>query len=404
MTAPPVRKTARFDALDGLRGLACYLIIATHVGFESGRSFDDGPFAPWLTRFDVAVPIFLMLSGFLLYRPYAANIFVGRAVAPLLQFWRRRAVRILPAYWLTIVAVLGVLSSRHATAGDWLSYLGLVQVYNHHQVDPSLSQMWTLCTEAAFYLVLPFLAYLVGRHGTVEQRLRRQLLIFAGLFVVAVCFQVSTFHVSAFGYGALDWLPSTIDWFAAGMFLAVISILPDDCPALGRLRATLRAWAHSPGLCWTVAIVIMWFVTLPVGGPLAFVPSSAWEWLTRHHLETVAVLFMMVPATLGDGRGLTARILSSRVARFSGEISYGVYLWHLPMLAVIHERLRLPLFQGQFWKYYLLCAGSATVLGTLSWFYVERPLLRRFGGRSTAAGKSVPVREDANKTAVATTS
>ena len=145
----------------------------------------------------------------------------------------------------------------------------------------------------------------------------------------------------------------------------------------------------------------MWFVTLPIGGPLAFIPASTWEWLVRHHLETVAVVFMMIPATLGDGSGVIARILGSRVARFAGEISYGVYLWHLPMLAIIHERLGLPLFQGQFWRYYLLCAGSATVLGTLSWFYVERPLLRRLGGRSTS-GSPVTLRADTNKTAVAT--
>ncbi len=378
-TTPP---RVRFPALDGLRALACYLILATHVGYQSGTGFGHNIYAPWLTRFDIAVPIFLMLSGFLLYRPYAVNLFTGRPVAPTLQFWWRRAVRILPAYWLTIVVVLGLLSSRTASGLDWFSYLGLIQIYNGHQVDPSLSQMWTLCTEVSFYVALPFLAALAGRLGSdVNQRLRRQMALFAVIVCGAIAFQISTFHFTALGYVALDWLPSTIDWFVAGMLLAVLSSVPKDCTALVRFRATLQAWAQAPLLCWAIAVIILWFVTLPVGGPLTFEPSTTSEWLIRHHLETLSVVFMMVPVTLGGG-GIIGRILGGRVAKFLGDISYGVYLWHLPMLTAIHRYLGLPIFQGRFWEYYLLTAGSATVLGTLSWFYLERPLLLRLSGRT----------------------
>lgn len=389
----------RFPALDGIRGVACYLVIATHVGFESGRSFGSGVLAPWLSRFDVSVPVFLMLSGFLLYRPFAANVMAAKPLPSLRTFWWRRALRVLPAYWLAVIVILAFLSERRATWGDWASYLGLAQIYDHHQVDSSLSQLWTLCTEIAFYAALPALAAVATRRtGTLEQRLRRQLVLFGSLFGLALGWQVTTFQVPALGYGALDWLPTVIDWFAAGMFLAVLTCTPADCTAFVRTRQTLNTWAHSPGLCWLVALIVFWFLTLPVGGPLGLVESTTWQWLVRHDLETVVVFFLLLPVTLSDG-GLIGRIMGSRFLKFFGDISYGLYLWHLAMLILIQRELNLPLFQGHFWEYFLLTAGSATVLGTVSYYGFERPLLRRYSRPTFLAGRAAAARDTANKTA-----
>jgi peptidoglycan/LPS O-acetylase OafA/YrhL len=400
---PPVRQGTRFLALDGLRGAACYMVIATHVGFESGRSFGHGIWAPWLSRFDVSVPIFLMLSGFLLYRPFAANIMTDRPAPNLWSFWWRRALRVLPAYWLAVVVIMAVLSERHATWGDWASYLGMAQIYNDHQVDPSMSQLWTVCTEVAFYVALPLLAALAtSRRGTVDERFRRQVLLFAGLLLVSIAWQITSLRIDALGYSALDWLPSIIDWFAVGMFLALLTSTPPECTAYGRLRHTLNAWAQQPALCWSFALIVFWFVTLPVGGPLGLQYSTAWEWLTRHHLETVVVFFLMVPLTLGDG-GVIGKVLSHRVARYFGEISYGLYLWHLAMLVYLQRVLRIPLFQGHFWEFFALTAGSATVLGSLSYYLLERPLLRKYSRPTFLIGRGAG-RSAANTTAAAASS
>jgi peptidoglycan/LPS O-acetylase OafA/YrhL len=111
----PARQSTnqRFPALDGMRALACYAVIATHVGFESGRAFGVGAVAPWLSRLDTAVPIFLMLSGFLLYRPFVVQAFGNRDRPRTGSFYWRRAVRVLPAYWLTVIVTLGLLGLPH---------------------------------------------------------------------------------------------------------------------------------------------------------------------------------------------------------------------------------------------------------------------------------------------------
>ncbi len=400
VVAKPKAHSGRFGALDGIRGTACYLVIATHVGYESGRSFDHGVFAPWLARLDVTVPIFLMLSGFLLYRPFAANVLADAPLSSFRSFWWRRALRVLPAYWLSVSVTLGLLSARHATGGDWLSYLGLAQVYNHHQVDSSLSQLWTLGAEVCFYLLLPFLGGLARRrNGSIEQRFRRQILVLAVLVVLALCWQISVSHLPAVGYEGYDWLPANVDWFAGGMLLAVLSRTPAHCTAFRKQRDVLKTWAESPVLCWTLALILYWFVTSPIGGPLDLRESTPWEWITRHDIETLIALLLMLPMTIGEGGRLGA-LFSRRPLTFLGEISYGVYLWHLPMLVLFQRTLHMPIFQGHFWQYYLLTASSATILGTLSWYYFERPLLRRFSRPDVGVRRTVPpdTAEDTNRT------
>src|SRR3954464_11053371 len=94
---PPVR---HIRSLDGMRALAAFGVVATHAGFNSGRSLDDGPFAPFLARWDFGVTVFFLLSGFLLYQP-----FVGAALGidpppSIPRFYLRRCLRIFPAYWI----------------------------------------------------------------------------------------------------------------------------------------------------------------------------------------------------------------------------------------------------------------------------------------------------------------
>ncbi|MDQ2839104.1 MAG: acyltransferase [Actinomycetota bacterium] len=399
--ADSARPAQRFDALDGMRALACYAVMATHVGFETARSFGTSPLAPWLARLDASVPIFLMLSGFLLYRPFVVRALRGQQPSSVVDFYWRRAVRVLPACWLTTIVTLGVLSTRSASPRDWLAYLSLTQIYNKHDLDPSLSHLWTLVVEVSFYAVLPVIALsLRGRIRSADSILRRQCALLAGLFLACIGWQALAFQVPALGLTATSWLPGTIDWFALGMFLAVLSAMPAECTALPRLRSVLSQWAGSPGLCWTLALGLFWFVTLPLGGPLDLAEPTAWQHISKNVIEGVLVFFMMLPLTLGRP-GLIWQVLGNRVARFLGEISYGVYLWHLPMLILLQREFKLPIFQGHYWEFFLLTAVSATMLGTLSWYLFERPLLRRFSRPSwrsqpePAASKQIPITHSA---------
>ena len=367
--------TRRYDALDGVRALAAYAVMATHVGFEAARSFGPGAVAPWLSRLDLAVPIFLMLSGFLLYRPFLIDKARSGPAPDIARFYWRRALRVLPAYWVTVTVTLALLTTSSTGPATWASYLTLTEIYDGRDHDSSLSQMWTLALEVSFYLILPLLALSLAR---AKRLAGRQYALLAGMVAASIGWQVLAMHAGSLGYtAAAKWLPGSLDWFAGGMLLALLSVLPGTGERVGRWLKPLLEWAHSPWVCWSLAFVLYWLTTLPLAGPLNLDTPTTWQHLLKHLLQGATVFFMLLPLTLGGASSLS-RALGNRVARYLGQISYGVYLWHLPVLILLQRKLNIPVFQGHFWKFFILTAAVSTGLASLSWFGLERPLLRRF--------------------------
>jgi peptidoglycan/LPS O-acetylase OafA/YrhL len=373
MTDVAAHAPRHLGALDGVRAVAAYTVIATHVGFNSGRSLDNGPFAPLLARLDFGVTLFFLLSGFLLFRPFAAAAVRGTPGPRIGPFWWRRFLRIAPAYWLALSVTLALISTRRASGTEWRSYLLLTQTYTGHDVDTYLTQMWTLAVEISFYACLP-LASVVTRRIFRRAELTGQLCL-VGFFAAAALAANLAMHA---GWGdaaiGLLWLPAYLDWFGLGMLLAIASCLPVDGP---RWRRTLGDWASAPGTCWAIGVGLFWIATLPVAGPRNLLPGTPWQWTTKHLLYGGTAFFFLLPVVLGSS-GWISRTLGSRVARWLGEISYGVYLWHLGLLLLIQRWIGWHSFTGHFWSLYVLTAVSATAVAATSWRLVERPLLRRF--------------------------
>jgi peptidoglycan/LPS O-acetylase OafA/YrhL len=320
--------------------------------------------------------VFFLLSGFLLYRPFALAALADRAAPRIGRFYLRRALRILPAYWLAVLGTLFLLSDRTPSRSDVISYLTLTQTYDHHNLDPSLTQMWTLAVEISFYAVLPGLAWLARsrRWRGVERALRRQLLVLAGLVAVAVAADGYA-HRGGHDQRSLIWLPANLDWFAAGMLLAVLSAVPAGARTGRRLLARLHELATAAGSCWLVAVLLFWLATLPLAGPRDLTVPTGWEWSIKHWLYTLAAAALLLPLIFSDG-GRIGALLASRPMRLLGELSYGVYLWHLGLLLAIQRWLGLRTFGGHFGELFWLTAVAATAVAAVSWFGVERRLLR----------------------------
>ena len=382
MSVVPVVVTPHNRSLDGVRALAAFGVVATHVGFQTGQSQGSGPLAPFLARLDFGVTLFFLLSGYLLYRPFAAAAVHGGPPPPTVAFWWRRALRILPAYWLAVVVTLGLLSDRASSATDWVSYLLLIQTYDGHDTNDALTQLWTLAVEMAFYALLPVLAALVGTAALRRLNpLTRQWVLLGGLLATALIWQQLTRLVSAPATEALLWFPADLDWFAAGMLLAVVSVAPAGAsPRLGR---PLVSAAREPVTCFVIGGLAFWLSTLPLGGPLGLMPPTDWQWTLKHLLYLVAALFLLLPLTLGDGATI-GRVLAVPGAVLLGELSYGVYLWHLPLLRFFARRGHFASFHGPFLILFVETAGAALAVAAVSWFVVERPLLRRFSRRTTS--------------------
>lgn len=120
----PRADPSRSGALAGARGVAACAVVLLHAGLYSA-SFRPGMLSGAVVRhFDSAVPLFLVLSSFLLYSPFAAAHADGRATPRVLAYAARRALRILPAYWVAfaatavVYAALGVAATTASRPGS----------------------------------------------------------------------------------------------------------------------------------------------------------------------------------------------------------------------------------------------------------------------------------------------
>ena len=399
---------SHLDALDGLRAAAAAAVLLTHVGALTGYTLaGNGPGAWVVSRGDIGVPVFFVLSGLLLYRPWAAAALTGRPAREVTTYLRRRAVRILPAYWAVVLIALPLLNpapARHVWA--WFQYLLLLQNYDPHPWwggtgASGLAQMWSLVVEVSFYLVLPVLGAAltwftcrVGRRGDggLSRRGRRLL---AGIAVLAA---------GSFGWTALEYyphpelwfgmtLPPLLIWFAVGMALAAVSVWAAAEPGSdGPVRRFCRSVAASPGMCALIAGCAFAIACTPVAGPqfTNFVPGL-WPTEIKTALYTIVAAAIVAPVAFQPQRAGWApasrptRVLGSRVPRFLGKISYGIFLWQFlaayAFFAVFH--LKTGFAGGIYNAAEVAAIGLAIAVltiaaATASYYLIEQPA-QQFG-------------------------
>lgn len=374
--------------LDGLRAVAAGMVLLTHTGFDSGE-VAHGVHGAVLARFDFGVAIFFVLSGFLLYRPFAEAQLAGNASPSVRRYFVRRALRILPAYWLALAAALA--ASSHTNVQQAMSHVALLQVY-FAGLLPDFSQTWSLSTEVAFYLALPLLALALSsriRPGDARRFLRVHL---GALGAATAGCWVFMGIVSSSGDPSVrrmnTWLPAHLDWFAVGMALAAIWAVGHG-PAGTRLSETARSIAAYPGTCLLAAGVVFWLAATPLGGPRTLSLAPAWEAVAKEVLYTVCAGCLVLVAAFGDQRaGPLPRVLASPSARYLGRISYAVFLWHVLVLQEVYSVTGWRLFTGHFLGVSFLTTVATLVVASVSWRVLERPLLERGSKRRSEKAPS----------------
>jgi peptidoglycan/LPS O-acetylase OafA/YrhL len=101
---PPVATPRHFECFDGLRAIAAVSVLLLHTAWTSGFT-SRSSLGIYTSRLEIGVSVFFLISGFLLYRPFAVSHFVGRDQPDAGRFWVRRLLRIVPAYWLALTVL-----------------------------------------------------------------------------------------------------------------------------------------------------------------------------------------------------------------------------------------------------------------------------------------------------------
>lgn len=364
-------------ALDGLRAVAVLAVLLTHVGFQTGR-VNEGQLGAVLSRLDIGVTVFFLLSGFLLYRPFATAHAAGRSGPSLRLYARNRALRILPAYWVLVLVVVPVLSPDVVSAGELARQALFLQTATAGYLHDGLTQTWSLVVEVGFYLLLPLLAWTARprRPRTPDQQLRAEALLLGAMVAVALAWNLAV-HGAGLGDERVTavWLPGYLDWFALGMGLAVLRVWL-DAGGRGRLADLLRQVAPAWGTWLLLGGLLFWLATSPATGPRGLVPLTAWEAVPRHVLYGLVATCLLLPVVLSSG-GAWARVLSTRPARHLGRISYGVFLWHLLALDLAFRVTGLEVFTGRALAVLAVALPLSLLMAEISLRVVEEPALRR---------------------------
>lgn len=328
----------RIPSLTGVRALAALLVVATHAAYTTGK-YTHGYLGVVYSRLEIGVPIFFVLSGFLLFGPWVRAAVAGTAAPSLSRYARHRVRRIMPAYVVTVLAAYLIYHFRDAgpnpghSVNGLLRNLTLTQIYTdsylYSHLHQGLTQMWSLAVEVAFYLVLPGLAYLL-LVLLCRRRWRPGLLLvgLAGLALISPVWMVLVHETEILPDGASLWLPGYLAWFIGGMMLTVL--------------AAMRVRSY-----WFIAIPLatacFFIAATPIAGEPTTSPTGLAQAVVKIAFYAVIATLVVAPLALGD-RGCYTRLLASRPMVWLGEISYEIFLVHLivmelAMVEVLHWRV-----------------------------------------------------------------
>lgn len=374
---PPQTGTT-FPHVDALRAVGALAVLTTHVGFWSARYTQDGTVGAFLSRLDVGVALFFVLSGFLLSRAWLTRAQEGRSAPATGHYLWKRALRILPVYVVTATLALALIEDN-ADLGwtDWLTTYLLGSTLVDHAFPAGLTHMWSLAVELHFYLLLPLLMWIaIGR----RLRPARVLAVLAALVALSVWWHLA--GAADVGrdldVGTPQWVLGYLDWFAVGIGLSLASVL-HGAGRGGRVVAGLRGLAAQPGVCWLLAAALLLVATTPLAGPLILTPPTDAESLTKNLLYAGVGALVVLPAVLRDTPAVPTtfdRLLLHPVSRHLGHTSYGLFCLNVPVLHLVIALTSWELFTAPFWPLWLVTVAVTLVAAELTYRLVERPTLR----------------------------
>jgi len=325
---PQAISPPRNGALDGLRAIAALSVFGFHAWLYTLSDVRVAAARPTLANellaeLRIGLVLFFVLTGFLLYRAWVRSALTGRPAAATATYAVHRFGRIVPAYWLAIVGSALLLYPLAGSPGVHLPpthllplYFVFAQNFSPQTLLRLNPPMWTLAVEATYYVVLPLFGWLAVRSGSSRGR---QLLVPTLLLVFGVVFNYFLAQQAAAPLGWSKSLLAMLPYFAAGMLAAVL--IEARVPSARAARLLLAAGV------------------LLVAADL-FIHLEAFEIVRVIRDLPAALGFALIVATAA---ARPPAALEWRPLVWVGAVSYGLYLWHVPVLLVLRANGLLPL-------------------------------------------------------------
>ena len=323
-----------FPAIDGLRGIACLIVVFTH-----NFGFTNFFFFGW-----IGVDLFFVISGFLITR-----VLLQTKDQPnyFRNFYLKRILRIFPLYYLTLAFFFFVAPIIKNFPADiepyvknqgwfWLYLQNWLLIFKYPDGSTIIQHFWSLAVEEQFYLIWPCIVLLLKKP--------KSLLIFAGvllLTVIATRFTLWNLKIRDLNYMGL-YTFTRIDGICVGSMLAILhqmksKFFDNYFPAIVLSLAGLN--------------FIFYFFNKP--------SQFTYPYLAIVGYTTFAVLFaLLIHEIVQQKNKILEVFLENRLLRFIGKISYSLYVFHWPVYLIFYHS-----FEAQFRK---MISGSENMIALIT--------------------------------------
>lgn len=376
-------------ALDGVRALAALLVLLFHV-------WSDVPGYAGPTQHPASLPLFygktgvnlfFVLSGFLLFQPYAQWILGLRARPSVLAFYKRRALRVGPAYWVSLVLLAFTVPFSLATVGDFALHIFFLANVSWNTMYTFNGVFWTMAIEVQFYATLPLIAW--GMYA-LSRRVRPGIAIAVGLATL-LCISLAAVGIEMTGRLTLTpFVNSFLISFASLPYWIIVFGFGIGCASFYTYATKIAKFSAEQRRVLRRVSTVTFF------GGIALALASAFPTPLQHSPvldQTFGLAYAGLLLGVLLGPTLCRRLFESRPMRFVGLISYSFYIWHKVVeVAAAHVVRGLPFFQQEVALFALTLAGTL-VVAYVSYQFVERPFInarKRAHEVSTVAPVSVP--------------
>jgi len=356
MPRPTGGSSTYVPGIDGLRALSVIAVVGYHLGVPSM----SGGF--------LGVGMFFTLSGYLitgiLLRSWRKD---GRL--DLRQFWLRRARRLLPGVVLLVTAVLLTTAIAQpdqvrgrlveaiaalAYVSNWATISAGVSYFDRFNGPGPFDHLWSLAIEEQFYILWPLA--LMAMLRLCRGKLR---------YVIAMTAAAATLSFVLLAVLASPGFDNTrayegTDTRAGGILIGALMAMVWS-PGQHTSKSTWRERAVLDGSGVAALGVIAWLVV---------VNDQYSMWTYRGGLALLSLATAVLVAVVAHPRSLVGRAVGTAPFRWVGERSYGIYLWHLPLVALMPEAFMAsqPVLRG------VLLIGLTLLTAELSWVLIEDPI------------------------------
>jgi peptidoglycan/LPS O-acetylase OafA/YrhL len=364
-------------ALDGVRAVAALSVVSLHLNKGAGVPWNINrePLLSALAVFGrTGVVLFFVLSGFLLFRPYAKALLFQERWPSMRTFYIRRIFRIWPGYYITLILIILLFQRQYLQPAHWKE-LALFLTFFMDSSSKTWQQLngpfWTLAIEWQFYMVLPFIAlgfWWVGKRFSSVSPQQRLLVVLACCGSVIIwglalrylgnyclshpnwTFLVPRSVLNVFLFFTFGIQGKYLEVFALGMIVSTCYVYAQH-PEFGvAFKARLERLSYW---IWGGGILVLFFMSMwqaeatrPMNGVLSIL--NAFSFFDPYHFQyawlgdpITAFGYSACVLAILFGSSTLRWFFETRLLGWIGMISFSLYMWHLQFLTIYQATLLL---------------------------------------------------------------